>query len=65
MLRRVKSDPEDAIKRPTYSIRLVGEHATLAGYLSFTQLEKLRKSLKAIVTHEILNYDKEDSNETR
>lgn len=62
MLRRSQvSEPKK--KRPVYALRLTGELAEICTLLSFTQLDKLRKTLKAIATHEILNYDKESDDE--
>lgn len=62
MLKRVVPVDKPA-KRAVFTIRLTGDEATLCAFLNFNQLAKLRKTLKAIVTHEILNFDSKPKEE--
>lgn len=60
MLVRSEQPHNSTTNRATFALRMTDGYAEMCELMNYFQLAQLRKTLRAIVTHEIMNYDGEE-----
>lgn len=61
MLVRSEQQHTSTPNRATFALRMTEGYAEMCELMNYFQLAQLRKTLRAIVTHEIMNYDDPES----